>query len=78
MLRIRTDDSRASGNPFIGRARALLETWSYGHQNIRSTDIDAQGRLWTVERGLRRGDELNRPKKGTNYGWLLITYANEY
>jgi aldose sugar dehydrogenase len=77
-LRIRPDGTPAPGNPFIGRAGALPEIWSYGHRNVQGSTIDPQGRFWTMEHGPRGGDELNRPEAGKNYGWPLVTYGIEY
>ncbi len=59
------------GGPAVGNieiAGGLPEVWSYGHRNIQSAGIGPDGALWTVEHGLRGGDELNRPKPGANYG----------
>lgn len=53
--------------------------WSIGHRNIQGAAVDpATGLLWTVEHGARGGDELNRPERGKNYGWPVISYSNEY
>ncbi|MGX1308358.1 glucose/arabinose dehydrogenase [Amorphus suaedae] len=78
VFRINPDGSVPSGNPFVGRAGAQPEIWSYGHRNLQSATIDARGRLWTVEHGPRGGDELNRPQAGRNYGWPIITYGLDY
>lgn len=77
-LRIRPDGSVPDDNPFVGRADARPEVWSYGHRNLQSADVDATGRLWTVEHGPQGGDELNRPEPGKNYGWPIITYGEDY
>ncbi len=78
IVRIRPDGTPVPDNPFVGRGDAKPEIWSYGHRNIQGADLDAQGRLWTIEHGPRGGDELNRPEKGKNYGWPVITYGVEY
>ncbi len=78
VIRLNLDGSVPSDNPFVGREGALPEIWSYGHRNLQSAAIDAQGRLWTVEHGPRGGDELNRPQDGLNYGWPVITYGEDY
>ena len=36
------------------------------------------GSVWVNEHGPRGGDELNRLVPGTNYGWPIITYGEEY
>jgi glucose/arabinose dehydrogenase len=49
-----------------------------GHRNIQGAALDGSGTLWTVEHGARGGDELNRPERGKNYGWPIITYGRDY
>ncbi|MEH6721429.1 MAG: PQQ-dependent sugar dehydrogenase [Aurantimonas endophytica] len=66
------------GNPFADEDGAQPEIWSYGHRNLQSAALDAEGRLWTVEHGPRGGDELNMPEAGLNYGWPVITYGVAY
>ena len=79
IVRINPDGSVPADNPFVGRADARPETWSYGHRNVQSAALDpATGQLWTVEHGARGGDELNHPEAGKNYGWPVITYGVDY
>jgi aldose sugar dehydrogenase len=79
LVRINPDGSVPRDNPFVGRAGARPEIWSYGHRNIQSAALHPQtGQLWTVEHGARGGDELNRPEAGKNYGWPVITYGVDY
>jgi aldose sugar dehydrogenase len=79
IVRINPDGSVPRDNPFVGRAGARPEIWSYGHRNIQSAALHPQtGQLWTVEHGARGGDELNRPEAGKNYGWPVITYGVDY
>jgi glucose/arabinose dehydrogenase len=78
VVRLNPDGSVPDDNPFVGRADAKPEIWSYGHRNIQAAALDADGRLWTIEHGPRGGDELNRPEAGKNYGWPVITYGIEY
>lgn len=79
IVRINSDGSIPTDNPFVGRSDALPEIWSYGHRNVQSAAIDpATGRLWTVEHGANGGDELNQPESGKNYGWPVISYGREY
>jgi glucose/arabinose dehydrogenase len=79
IVRINDDGSVPSDNPFVGRAGARPEIWSYGHRNIQGAAIDPHtGRLWTAEHGARGGDELNHPEAGKNYGWPVITYGVDY
>ena len=36
---------------------------------MQGVAFDAKGQLWTVEHGLRGGDELNLIEEGKDYGW---------
>ncbi len=78
VVRIRPDGSVPQDNPFVGKAGAKPEIWSYGHRNVQSATTDAAGRLWTVEHGPKGGDELNHPEAGKNYGWPVIAYGEDY
>jgi aldose sugar dehydrogenase len=79
IVRINPDGSVPRDNPFVARASARPEIWSYGHRNIQSAALHPQtSQLWTVEHGARGGDELNRPEAGKNYGWPVITYGVDY
>jgi glucose/arabinose dehydrogenase len=79
IVRINADGSIPRDNPFVGRADARAEIWSYGHRNVQAAALHPQTReLWTVEHGARGGDELNRPEAGKNYGWPVITYGVDY
>jgi glucose/arabinose dehydrogenase len=78
IVRINRDGSVPRDNPFVGRAGALPEIWSWGHRNIQAAALDAGGRLWVIEHGPRGGDELNLIKPGANYGWPVITYGIDY
>ena len=79
VIRINTDGSVPPDNPFVGRADAKPEIWSYGHRNVQAAAIDSvTGKLWIVEHGPRGGDELNHPEPGRNYGWPVITYGIDY
>jgi len=69
----------AAGNPFIGRAGARSELYSYGHRNVQGLAFHPEtGDLWENEFGPRGGDELNLIKAGKNYGWPVISYGLEY
>ena len=79
VVRITKDGQPAPGNPFIGRADAKGEVYSYGHRNVQGLAFHPQtGDLWENEFGPRGGDELNRIQPGKNYGWPSITYGIEY
>ena len=78
IVRIAKDGSVPKSNPFVQRAGALPEIWSIGHRNLQGAAIGPDGQLWTLEHGPQGGDELNRPERGKNYGWPLITYGENY
>jgi glucose/arabinose dehydrogenase len=79
VVRINRDGTIPKDNPFVGRANARPEIWSYGHRNVQSAVLHPEtGQLWTVEHGARGGDELNQPQAGKNYGWPVISYGREY
>lgn len=79
IIRITKDGQPAPGNPFIGRAGARPEFYSYGHRNPQGLAFHPEtGELWEVEFGPRGGDELNLIQPGKNYGWPTITYGLEY
>jgi aldose sugar dehydrogenase len=79
VFRLNKDGSVPKDNPFVGRADAKPEIWSYGHRNVQGAAIDpVTGTLWTIEFGPQGGDELNRPEAGKNYGWPLVSWGNHY
>ena len=78
IVRINKDGSVPPDNPFINRAGALPEIWSYGHRNPQGATLAPDGTLWMHEHGPQGGDEINLPKPGSNYGWPTITYGENY
>src|SRR5215510_10474654 len=79
VVRINPDGSAPRDNPFVDRAGARPEIWSYGHRNVQAAALHPEtGQLWTVEHGARGGDELNHPEAGKNYGWPIISYGTHY
>jgi glucose/arabinose dehydrogenase len=78
VVRIAKDGSAPGDNPFVGRAGALPEIWSYGHRNGQGAVLGPDGRLWMTEHGPQGGDEINIPQAGRNYGWPVITYGENY
>ncbi len=79
VVRINPDGTVPRDNPFVSRAGAKPEIWSYGHRNLQGAALHpSTGALWTVEHGARGGDELNHPEAGKNYGWPVITYGVDY
>lgn len=67
VLRITKEGKPAPGNPFINRADARPELYSYGHRNVQGLTIHPEtGELWESEFGPRGGDEINLIKPGKN------------
>jgi aldose sugar dehydrogenase len=54
------------------------ETWASGIRTPYGLAFSPNGELWEVEHGPRGGDELNLIEKGKNYGWPLVSFANNY
>lgn len=78
VIRIARDGSVPDDNPFVDTDGAQPEIWSYGHRNPQGAALDLDGRLWVSEHGARGGDEVNRVRKGANYGWPVISYGTHY
>jgi glucose/arabinose dehydrogenase len=78
IVRIRKDGTVPPDNPFVKRAGALPEIWSYGHRNGQGATLAPDGRLWMTEHGPQGGDEINVPEAGVNHGWPVITHGENY
>ncbi|HEY8613453.1 MAG TPA: PQQ-dependent sugar dehydrogenase [Roseomonas sp.] len=79
VLRLERDGRPAEGNPFIGRAGARPEIFTYGHRNPQGLAVNpATGSLIEIEFGARGGDEVNRLQAGANYGWPIVSYGTDY
>jgi glucose/arabinose dehydrogenase len=78
VIRVNPDGTIPAGNPFVNTAGARPEIWSYSHRNPQGAGLDLSGNLWVSEHGARGGDEVNRVRKGANYGWPVISYGRHY
>jgi glucose/arabinose dehydrogenase len=84
IVRLHDDGRVPEDNPFVevnddSRTVHKPEIWSYGHRNQQGLYRHPEtGELWSNEHGPRGGDELNRVKKGANYGWPVISYGLQY
>ncbi len=79
IVRIMPDGAVPQTNPFVGRADARPEIWSFGHRNVQGAALHPEtGVLWTHEHGPQGGDEINVGEAGANHGWPVITYGREY
>ncbi len=78
VVRVARNGGVPSSNPFVNTAKAQPEIWSYGHRNPQGAAMDGSGQIWVAEHGAKGGDEVNRVKKGANYGWPVISYGEHY
>ena len=79
IIRLHDDGRVPADNPFVSRAGAKPEIWSYGHRNVQGLAIHPDtGELWADEHGPQGGDEVNRIEPGKNYGWPVIGFGVNY
>ena len=78
-IRLHDDGQVPTDNPFVDRAGARPEIWSYGHRNPQGLAIHPEtGDVWINEHGPQGGDELNLVRQGRNYGWPVIGHGVNY
>jgi aldose sugar dehydrogenase len=78
-LRLRDDGTAPPDNPFVGRAGAKPEIYTYGHRNGYGLTVHPQtGEVWQAEIGPLGGDEVNILLPGHNYGWPLVSMGRNY
>jgi aldose sugar dehydrogenase len=78
-LRLRDDGSVPKDNPFVGKAGAKPEIYTYGHRNGYGLAVHPEtGELWQAEIGPMGGDEVNILQPGHNYGWPLVSMGRNY
>jgi glucose/arabinose dehydrogenase len=82
MLRLNDDGGVPQDNPFVGRAGARPEIWSYGHRNSQGIAFQpGSGLMFQTEHGPSGndgpggGDEVNIVERGKNYGWPVIHHT---
>lgn len=64
ILRMTPEGEPAGDNPFDDSL-----VYSYGHRNVEGLAFGEEGRLYASEFGANAFDEVNRIRKGHNYGW---------
>ncbi|MEZ0315220.1 MAG: sorbosone dehydrogenase family protein [Myxococcota bacterium] len=69
ILRVNSDGTAPSDNPFVGREGADARIWSYGHRNPQGLGWNSRGDLVASEFGSSANDEINLIRPGSNYGW---------
>jgi len=78
-LRLRDDGGVPPDNPFVGKAGAKPEIFTYGHRNGYGLAFHPEtGELWQAEIGPLGGDEVNILIAGHNYGWPLVSTGRNY
>ncbi len=78
-LRLRDDGGVPKDNPFVDRAGAKPEIFTYGHRNGYGLAFHPEtGALWQSEIGPLGGDEINVLLPGRNYGWPLVSLGRNY
>jgi glucose/arabinose dehydrogenase len=79
VVRITKDGGIPKGNPWLGRATVLPETWAHGFKDPEGMAINpATGELWAIDHGPQGGDEINIVRPGKDYGWPNVTYGRQY
>ena len=79
VLRLTASGGIPPDNPYVGRAGARPEIYTYGHRNPQGIARHPRtGEIWVSEHGPQGGDEINILRPGANYGWPVITYGEEY
>ncbi|MCP5145568.1 MAG: PQQ-dependent sugar dehydrogenase [Gammaproteobacteria bacterium] len=79
ILRLNDDGSVPKDNPFVNKADALPEIYSYGHRFALGMAVHPRtGELWESENGPNGGDEINIIKPGVDYGWPAVSFGRDY
>ena len=79
VVRVRTDGSVPTDNPFVSMGGNAAAVWSYGHRNPQAAAIHpSTGELWVTEHGPQGGDEVNLALAGRNFGWPTVSYGCNY
>lgn len=79
ILRLTPEGEIPRDNPFVGKEGYLAEIYSYGHRTPTGLTLNEEtGEIWATEMGPNGGDELNRIRRGGNYGWPLVSLGRAY
>ena len=79
VLRLTDEGGIPKDNPFVGRADARGEIYTYGHRNGYGLAVNPEtGQLWQAEIGPMGGDEVNVLAPGHNYGWPVVSMGRNY
>ncbi len=79
ILRLTDSGGAPKDNPFVGRADARPEIFSYGHRNPIGLAFHPEtSQLWVSDIGPMGGDRLDIVLPGRNYGWPLVSLGRNY
>jgi glucose/arabinose dehydrogenase len=87
IVRLNDDGSIPGDNPFVDYFSkdplvddegVYGQIWSLGHRNPLGLAFDLDGQLLVMEMGPAGGDELNRIRRGGNYGYPLVSDGDHY
>ena len=79
VLRLTDEGGVPGDNPFVGKAGAKPEIYSYGHRNQLGLAVHPEtGAVWSNENGPNGGDEINVILPGRNYGWPIVSLGRDY
>ena len=79
VIRINPDGSIPLGNPWLGRATVLPETFAHGLKDPEGGVLHPEtGELWVIDHGPQGGDEINVIRPGRDYGWPEVSYGVQY
>jgi glucose/arabinose dehydrogenase len=77
ILRVGRDGSVPADNPIWPGKSAPTLVYSIGHRNPQGIAFQpGTGRVYAVEHGPEKDDEINWIRKGRNYGWPCVTGKN--
>ncbi|MCU1535787.1 MAG: putative soluble aldose sugar dehydrogenase [Humibacillus sp.] len=70
VLRVGSDGTIPTDNPFYSRGGNARYVWGYGHRNVQGlAQRTGTSEMWSAEHGTGRDDEINLALRGANYGW---------
>ena len=79
VLHLNADGSVPKDNPYVGRADARPEVFSYGHRDQLGLTVQpGTGTVLNAEHGPNGGDEVNVILPGHNYGWPKVSFGRSY
>jgi glucose/arabinose dehydrogenase len=79
VLRLNQDGTIPTDNPYASNSELSPAIYSYGNRNIQGMVFNTlTNQIWANEHGPQGGDEINIITAGSNYGWPLATFGEQY